>query len=153
MKYMNFFSRLFCLGAIFFFFSRYQVLAEEKAVLEAENQTQVEAAVAHNKEVQAKMLSDQGVENKGFYQDGHYQGRGQGYGGNLDIEMTVEKGFVTEITIVNSQGEDPVYLDQAEKLLDKMIELQSNDVDTISGATFSSIGLIEAVGDALQKAV
>lgn len=149
---INFGAKLLCLAAIFLFFGRYQVIASDIAEVEAENQAQVEAAEAHNKEVEAKMLADQGIEQKGFYKDGTYTGTGQGYGGTVETEIIVENGFVTEITVKNAAHEDPVYLDQAKILLKKMTDAQSNDVDTISGATFSSIGLIEAVGDALGKA-
>lgn len=151
-KTINFGAKLLCLATIFLFFGRYQVIASDIAEVEAENQAQVEAAEAHNKEVEAKMLADQGIEQKGFYKDGTYTGTGQGYGGTVQTEIIVENGFVTKITVKNAAHEDPVYLDQAKKLLKKMTDAQSNDVDTISGATFSSIGLIEAVGDALGKA-
>lgn len=150
---INFGIKLFCLAVIFLFFSRYQVLANRIAEVEAENQAQVEAAEAHNKEVEAKMLADQGIEEKGFYKDGTYAGTGQGYGGVVETEVIVKDGFVTEIEVKRADNEDPVYLNQAKKLLKKMIDAQSNDVDTVSGATFSSIGLIESVGDALGKAV
>ncbi len=148
---INFGIKLFCLAVIFLFFSRYQVLANRIAEVEAENQAQVEAAEAHNKEVAAKMLADQGIEEKGFYTDGTYAGTGQG--GVVETEVIVKDGFVTEIEVKRADNEDPVYLNQAKKLLKKMIDAQSNDVDTVSGATFSSIGLIESVGDALGKAV
>lgn len=152
-RLQNFFVKIFTLAAIFFFFSQYQVLAGNKAALEAENQAQIEAVEAHNKEVEAKLLADQGIEEKGFYKDGTYKGTGQGYGGSVETEIVIAKGFLKEIKITDAAKEDPVYLMQAEKLLKKMVDAQSNDVDTVSGATFSSIGLIESVGNALGKAV
>lgn len=152
-RYINFASKILCLAIIVLFFSRYQVLAGNKAALEAENKAEIEAAEEHNKEVQAQILADQGLEEKGYYKDGSYKGEGQGYGGLVEIQIVIENGFVTDITITSAKNEDPVYLEQAENLLEEILKQQSNDVDTVSGATFSSIGIIEAAGDALQKAV
>lgn len=152
-KTTNFFIKLLSFAVIFLFFARYQVLANNKAEIEAENRAQVEAAEEYNKEVEVRMLADQGIEEKGFYKDGSYIGTGQGYGGAVETEVIVKDGFVTEIEVKRADNEDPVYLNQAKKLLKEMVDAQSNDVDTVSGATFSSIGLIESVGDALGKAV
>ena len=41
----------------------------------------------------------------------------------------------------------------AEEIIPAIIEAQSADVDTISGATFSSTGIKDAVAQALEKAV
>ena len=50
------------------------------------------------------------------------------------------------------QGEDSAYLSQAESVIDSILSAQSTDVDTVSGATFSSTGILNAVDDALGKA-
>lgn len=150
---INFFMRLVCFCCIIAFLNSYQVQAKNKAVLEAENRAEIEAVESHNREIQARISADQGIEQNGFYKDGIYQGTGQGYGGSIETELTVENGFVTAIKVISSKDEDPVYMDQASRLIGKMLDAQSNDVDTVSGATFSSIGLIESVGDALGKAV
>ena len=41
----------------------------------------------------------------------------------------------------------------AEDIIPKIVEAQSVDVDTISGATFSSTGIKNAAKEALEKAV
>ena len=41
----------------------------------------------------------------------------------------------------------------AKDIIPKIIEAQSTDVDTISGATFSSTGIKNASQEALEKAV
>ena len=58
-----------------------------------------------------------------------------------------------KIDVLSAEGEDPAYYEQAESVLEKMLDAQSADVDTVSGATYSSGGLIEATGNALEKAV
>ena len=49
-------------------------------------------------------------------------------------------------------GEDSAYLSQGQGVISTILAAQSTDVDTISGATFSSTGIINAVNDALGKA-
>lgn len=88
------------------------------------------------------------------YRDGVYEGIGNGYGPNLKVSVTVENGKITEIEIIehNERGEN-FYLPAMENIPGKIIEKQSTDVDTISGATFTSNGIMEAVENALSKAV
>ena len=47
---------------------------------------------------------------------------------------------------------NPVSYTHLENVINSVISEQSTDVDTISGATFSSTGILEAVNDALSKA-
>ena len=59
---------------------------------------------------------------------------------------------ITSINVVSAPGEDSAYLSQAESVIDSILSAQSTDVDTVSGATFSSTGILNAVDDALGKA-
>ena len=88
----------------------------------------------------------------GGYKDGTYEGTGMGFGGEITVSVTVADGKVAEITVLSADGEDPAYYDQALAVLDEIVSAQSADVDTVSGATFSSTGLIDAAADALGKA-
>ena len=84
------------------------------------------------------------------YQDGVYEGEAQGYGGTVAVELTIENGKFTDLTVVSAEKEDAAYFDAASSLLDTILEEQSTDVDTVSGATFSSNGIIHATEDALK---
>lgn len=53
---------------------------------------------------------------------------------------------------VLSSGDDESYLNEAKNLIPTIIEKQSLNVDSISGATFSSKGIISAVENALKNA-
>lgn len=86
------------------------------------------------------------------YQDGIYEGEAQGYGGTVAVELTIENGKFADLTVVSAEKEDAAYFDAASSLLDTILEEQSTDVDTVSGATFSSNGIIHATEDALRKA-
>ena len=66
--------------------------------------------------------------------------------------VTVENGTISEIEITSADGEDKAYLSMAEDIIPKIIEAQSAEVDTVSGATFSSTGIRDAVSEALKQA-
>ena len=85
------------------------------------------------------------------YQNGTYTGEGQGFGGTIQVEVTLENDTITDIQVVSAPGEDSAYLSQGEGVISTILAAQSTDVDTISGATFSSTGIINAVNDALGK--
>ncbi len=86
------------------------------------------------------------------WKDGTYTGSGQGFGGQIVTEVTVEDSQITNIEITEAEGEDPAYLKTASEIIDEILEKQSVEIDTVSGATFSSGGILEAVGAALKEA-
>lgn len=96
-------------------------------------------------------LEDEDSKN-GSYKDGTYTGEAQGFGGPVDVEVIIENGKISEINITSAEKEDGAYLSMAEDIIPTIIEAQSADVDTISGATFSSTGIKEAVTQALEEA-
>jgi uncharacterized protein with FMN-binding domain len=84
--------------------------------------------------------------------DGTYEGSADGYSGTTTVSVTVSGGQVTAIDVV-SESDSPQFFSRAESVLDDIINGQTLEVDTVSGATFSSAGLINAVYDALDGAV
>lgn len=97
-------------------------------------------------------IEEQQAQNAAIYSDGTYEGEGKGYSGKLKVQVTVSGGKITEIEITET-SDDSSYLRLASKLTDEIIEKQSTDeIDTVSGATFSSKGILEAVSDALEGA-
>ena len=70
----------------------------------------------------------------------------------ITVLVAVENGTISEIEITSADGEDKAYLSMAEDIIPKIIEAQSADVDTVSGATFSSTGIRDAVSEALKQA-
>ncbi len=91
------------------------------------------------------------VSESGAYRDGTYTGTGTGFSGPITVQVVIEGGKIKDITVVSSTDDSP-YLQNASALLKQIVALQSTNVDTVSGATYSSVGLISAVRDALQKA-
>lgn len=96
--------------------------------------------------------ASQEAKEAGMYADGEWEGEAQGFGGPVSVKATVENGKLSRMEIVSAEKEDKTYLSMAEAMLPAMVEAQSADVDTISGATFSSEGIKNAAAQALKKA-
>ena len=88
--------------------------------------------------------------NRGPYVDGVYEGSGSGYRGTTEVTVTVENGYITDIELVSKKDDDKFFNRAWDKIIDSILSSQSTDVSTVSGATFSSCGIIEAVSDALD---
>ncbi|MGB9868271.1 MAG: FMN-binding protein [Bacillota bacterium] len=83
--------------------------------------------------------------------DGTYQGEAQGMNGTIKVSVTVSGGKIREVKVLQ-HNETPGISDPAINSIPKQIVTkQSLDVDTVSGATFTSKGIIEAVSNALQS--
>ena len=87
------------------------------------------------------------------YKDGTYTGEADGFGGTIQVEVKIEKSKIAEINVISAEKEDGAYLSMAKDIIPKIIDAQSTDIDTISGATFSSTGIKNASEQALEKAV
>ena len=87
------------------------------------------------------------------YEDGTYYGTADGFGGEIGVEVTIKKGKIAKISVKSAPDETPKYLDKAKGVIPKIIKAGSPDVDTVSGATYSSTGIINAVRKALINAV
>lgn len=89
----------------------------------------------------------------GQYTDGVYTGSGSGFRGTTQVQVTVSNGYITDITVL-STGDDNEFFSKAKSsVISQIISSQSVSVDTVSGATFSSNGIIEAVTNALASAL
>ncbi len=93
-----------------------------------------------------------GGDTAGSYKDGSYEGTATGFGGDITVKVTVDGGKITAVDIVSAEKEDGAYLTMAEDIIPKIIDAQTSEVDTISGATFSSTGIKNATAQALESA-
>ncbi len=89
---------------------------------------------------------------EGGYLDGTYIGSAQGFGGYITVSVTIAEGKITDISIISAPGETPSYLTSARSVISAMLSAQSPNVDAVSGATYSSTGIINAVKSALSQA-
>ncbi len=109
----------------------------------------LEAEVA---EAESLAAAASAAEQNALYKDGTYTGSGEGYGGTITVEVTVSGGKISAIDVTEHSQEDGTYYSEAEKITETIIDEQSTDVDLISGATFSSQGILLAAEDALASA-
>ena len=147
MKIRNFIIKLISLfliaGCLFY----YQSVAATRAKAAEENKAAIAEVEKYNREILQEMEG-----TGGLFQDGIFDGEASGYGGPVKVSVTVKGGYIESIDVTEHGGEDPAYYALAEGIIDVILEEQSADVDTVSGATFSSTGIKNAVAEALKAA-
>ncbi|MGB4610700.1 MAG: 4Fe-4S binding protein [Saccharofermentanales bacterium] len=84
-----------------------------------------------------------------FVADGVYQGSGTGFRGTTEVSVTVKDGMITDITVESYADDDQFFGKAQSGIIDSILSEQTINVDTVSGATFSGNGIIEAVANAM----
>ena len=88
----------------------------------------------------------------GGYTAGTYTASADGHNGPVEVSVTFSDNAITSIE-VTSQSETPHLADKALNDLPKeIVDSQSLGVDNISGATFTSMAIKNAVADAVDQA-
>lgn len=128
-----------------------EMLAALKEAAENQEKTAKEQKETADEETKTD-VEEKEEESENFYKNGTYTGEAQGFGGTIQVQLTLEDDTIKDIQITSASGEDSAYLSQAQSVISSIISAQSTDVDTVSGATFSSTGIINAAADALGKA-
>lgn len=132
-------------------------LQETNAQLQADLQTEQKYSSELLAKVQEVLgeeaVSTEEAENDSPYKDGTYTGDAQGYGGIVKMEVVISGGMITEINVLSAENEDEAYYNMAVKIIEDMISEQNPNVDTVSGATYTSTGIKNAVIAALKQAV
>jgi uncharacterized protein with FMN-binding domain len=83
--------------------------------------------------------------------DEYYSGSGAGYYWTINAEVGLSSGRIVSIDVTHE--DTPGLADGAiETVVKSIISSQSPNVDTVSGATATSRGVIEAVTEALDRA-
>lgn len=83
------------------------------------------------------------------FEDGTYEGEGTGFGGPILVSVTVSDGMITDISLLEHAETAGISDPAIEGIPAAIIEAQSADVDAVSGATYTSEGIMEAVENAL----
>lgn len=86
------------------------------------------------------------------YRDGVYTASAQGFGGPITLQVTIQNDTIADITIVSAEGETQPYFSRARRVISTILERNTPEVDSISGATYSSTGILNAVKSALSSA-
>jgi uncharacterized protein with FMN-binding domain len=87
------------------------------------------------------------------YTPGTYEGAGSGYRGQIHVRVQVSAAGIEDIAIVSHQESNFPGFAAMEELLEQVLETGETDLDAVSGATYSSRGFLQAVEDALGKAI
>jgi urocanate reductase len=96
----------------------------------------------------AGCLSTAGI----YYEPGIYQGAGQGYHGIIRLQVSLSEGVIEDIEILEHQ-EDSFAVFALEELRELALEMNTADLDAISGATVSSKGFLSALEEALNAGI
>ena len=128
--------------------------AKKYEASETEDISQIKEALAKESRAATAETTKKNTTKKGKkgaidVKDGTYKGSANGYGGKVTVNVTVRKKTMTAIDIVSAPGETDSFFNRAKGVIDEMLTAQSTDVDVVSGATYSSNGIIGAVKNAL----
>lgn len=85
--------------------------------------------------------------------DGTFTGSAEGYGGPVTMQVTVENGWISDVQILDASQEDAAWLDMALVLPERILEAQTTDIDVVSGATFTSTGILNGATEALMQSM
>lgn len=128
--------------------------AKKYEASETEDISQIKEALAKEStaamaETTKKNTTKKGKKGAIDVKDGTYKGSANGYGGKVTVNVTVSKKTMTAIEVVSAPGETDSFFNRAKGVIDEMLTAQRTDVDVVSGATYSSNGIIGAVKNAL----
>lgn len=125
--------------------------AKKYEASETEDISQIKEALAKESRAATAETTKKNTTKKGAIdvKDGTYKGSANGYGGKVTVNVTVSKKTMTAIDVVSVPGETDSFFQRAKGVIDEMLTAQSTDVDVVSGATYSSNGIIGAVKNAL----
>ena len=125
--------------------------AKKYEASETEDISQIKEALAKESTAAMAETTKKNTTKKGAIdvKDGTYKGSANGYGGKVTVNVTVSKKTMTAIDVVSAPGETDSFFQRAKGVIDEMLTAQSTDVDVVSGATYSSNGIIGAVKNAL----
>jgi uncharacterized protein with FMN-binding domain/NAD-dependent dihydropyrimidine dehydrogenase PreA subunit len=110
------------------------------------------AVASSNTNISVMSVNSQSTSHS-LYLDGTYQESGTGFrGATTEVSVTVKNGKITDISTISYGDDAPFYSRAFSSIKQQIIDSQSSDVNAVSGATFSSNGIMSAVKDALSSA-
>ena len=118
--------------------------------LEKENQELRDKEKAKLLAKQASAVAGKIGFNRNNLKDGTFIGVGRGYNGPIKVSISIKNGVIYDARVI-SHSDDYPYFTWASSVLNKVIR-GNTSIDTVSGATVSSRGILNAVKDALRKA-
>ena len=86
------------------------------------------------------------------YTPGTYEGTGTGRNGDIVVSVTVSENAIESIEVVSQAETAGIGDTPLERIPGEIVKYQSLGVDSVTGATLTSVGIVEAVADAVTKA-
>ncbi|MDE5834344.1 MAG: FMN-binding protein [Ruminococcus sp.] len=87
-----------------------------------------------------------------IYRNGTYSASAYGYDGDVYVDITVENDVITAIHARTEESDEWYFNSAQESVISSILSSQSTSVDAVSGATYSSKAIMEAVKKALNSA-
>lgn len=84
--------------------------------------------------------------------DGSYTGTARGNNGDITVNTTFKDGKIESVEIVSQEETQGISNDPIEQMGQRIVDAQSVAVDTFSGATMTSRGIINAVSNSIENA-
>ena len=132
-----------------------ETTSEGEETTEAENEegsAGEESAPEENNEPEQPQENTPEPEPSYIYKNGTFEGKAYGYDGDVGVTITIENDRITKIDAWSEES-DLAYFDSAVgSVVNAIISSQSTSVDAVSGATYSSNAIMEAVAKALDSA-
>ena len=90
------------------------------------------------------------IKAAGNFPDGVYRGSAQGFKSTITVEVTVAKGALTQVEVVEHDDTPAIAQKALDQIPHSIVEAQSWEVEAVSGATRTSEGIMTAVKNALE---
>lgn len=87
-----------------------------------------------------------------IYNDGIYTGISRGYKSDIEVRVEIKSDIIVSVEIESHKESRGYYEEVFATIPGNIVKSQSTNVDTISGATFTSDAVIDATNQALDKA-
>lgn len=85
------------------------------------------------------------------FNPGKYEGEAAGYGGPIKVEVELDEEKIVEVKVLEHNETIRISNPALERIPKDIVEHQSIELDAVSGATFTSFGILSAVKDAVEK--
>ncbi|MCC8139940.1 MAG: FAD-dependent oxidoreductase [Lachnospiraceae bacterium] len=86
------------------------------------------------------------------YAPGTYTASAQGLNGAVTVEVTFSEDAIESVVVTDHQETEGIGSNAVDQLPDKIVETQSLGIDGVSGATYTSTAIIEAVANCVTQA-
>ena len=113
----------------------------------------IASSAAAEQAIAIAVTSDQESGTTGQFIDGVYTGSAAGFRGTTQVQVSVENGYITDISVLSTDDDASFFSRAKNSVISEILSSQSLSVDTVSGATYSSFAIIDAVTNALSSAL